>query len=187
MVETEGKSQKELDLKLILVYLWLAHTPHDSRIKSWFNSSDHGSLHMTRIDFKELNRGLILLTRVIAHDKNRLQGIKSWFNSSDHGSLHMTRIYFKELNIGLILACLWIGLQLAGLPLEFKNSLVKVFWHKLGCPRSLRAFPIFLSGGLEQFHNVSVASKCRSIDTHTTTSWPQQDSSMHGGGARSLV
>ena len=39
MVETESKSQKELDLKLILVYLWLAHTPHDFRIESWFNST----------------------------------------------------------------------------------------------------------------------------------------------------
>ena len=53
-VETEGKSQKELDLKLIRVYLCLAHTPQDSRIESWFDSADHGSLHMTRIDFKEL-------------------------------------------------------------------------------------------------------------------------------------
>ena len=59
MVETEGKSQKELNIKSILVHLWLAHTPHDSRLESWFNSVYHGSLHMTTIHLEELNLGLI--------------------------------------------------------------------------------------------------------------------------------
>ena len=58
-VETEGKSQKELNIKLILGHLWLAHTPHDSRIESWLNSVSHGSLHMTTIHLEELNVGLI--------------------------------------------------------------------------------------------------------------------------------
>ena len=78
MVETEGKSQKELYIKLILVHLCLAHTPHDSRIESWFNSVYHGSLHMTTIHLP-------------------------WYNSSDHGSLDMRTTNVQELNHGLIL------------------------------------------------------------------------------------
>ena len=56
-VETEGKSQKELNIKLILVHLCLAHTPHDSRIESWFNSVYH------------------------EYDHYPLGGIKPWCNS----------------------------------------------------------------------------------------------------------
>ena len=62
-VEIESKSENPLGLKLILVYLWLPHTPHESKIESWLNSVDHGSLHMTTIHFEELDLGLFQLTR----------------------------------------------------------------------------------------------------------------------------
>ena len=58
MVETEGTSQKESNIKLIFIHLWFAHIPYDLKIKSWFNFIYHGLLYITTIHL-ELNLGLI--------------------------------------------------------------------------------------------------------------------------------
>lgn len=109
-VEIESKTQTELGLKLIFLYLWLPHTPHESRIESWLNSVDHGSLDMTTIHFEELDPRLFQVTRgeILA----------------DHGST----ILVEEFFLGWILFPIFE--LLAGFPLEV-NVRALLWWKPL--------------------------------------------------------